>query len=101
VPLAKSIRRMQTPRSSAAEAKCSCARRCAVWKIESGEIAAVRFDEVREEAADAYVLAVPHTALAGIASGKREAECSIACELGQNNKFRPSPACISGFDPGK
>jgi len=33
-------------------------------KIESGEIAAVLFDEGREEAADAYVFAVPHTALA-------------------------------------
>jgi len=33
-------------------------------KIENGEITAVRFDEGREEAADAYVFAVPHTALA-------------------------------------
>jgi zeta-carotene desaturase len=33
-------------------------------KIENGEIAAVRFDEGKEEAADAYVFAVPHTALA-------------------------------------
>ena len=33
-------------------------------KIESGEIAAVRFDEGKEETADAYVFAVPHTALA-------------------------------------
>ena len=33
-------------------------------KIESGEIAAVRFDEGKEENADAYVFAVPHTALA-------------------------------------
>jgi squalene-associated FAD-dependent desaturase len=32
-------------------------------KIESGEIAGVRFDEVREERADAYVFAVPHTAI--------------------------------------
>jgi zeta-carotene desaturase len=32
-------------------------------KIESGEIAGVRFDDVREEKADAYVFAVPHTAL--------------------------------------
>src|SRR4029077_17952690 len=33
-------------------------------KIESGEIAGVRFDEGKEEKADAYVFAVPHTALA-------------------------------------
>jgi squalene-associated FAD-dependent desaturase len=33
-------------------------------KIESGEIAGVRFDEAREERANAYVFAVPHTALA-------------------------------------
>jgi len=34
------------------------------FKIESGEIAAVRFDDGKEERADAYVFAVPHTALA-------------------------------------
>lgn len=33
-------------------------------KIENGEIAGVRFDEAKEETADAYVFAVPHTALA-------------------------------------
>jgi zeta-carotene desaturase len=33
-------------------------------KIESGEIAAVRFDAGKEENADAYVFAVPHTTLA-------------------------------------
>jgi squalene-associated FAD-dependent desaturase len=33
-------------------------------KMESGELAGIRFDEGREEAADAYVFAVPHTALA-------------------------------------
>src|SRR5258708_5316066 len=33
-------------------------------KIENGELAGVRFDEGREETADAYVFAVPHTALA-------------------------------------
>jgi len=33
-------------------------------KIESGEIAAVRFDEGKEENADAYIFAVPHTSLA-------------------------------------
>ncbi len=33
-------------------------------KIENGELAGVRFDEGREEAADAYLFAVPHTALA-------------------------------------
>jgi zeta-carotene desaturase len=33
-------------------------------KIESGQIAGVRFDEEREEHADAYIFAVPHIALA-------------------------------------
>lgn len=33
-------------------------------KMESGELAGVRFDEGREESADAYIFAVPHTALA-------------------------------------
>jgi zeta-carotene desaturase len=33
-------------------------------KIENGEFAGVRFDEGREETADAYLFAVPHTALA-------------------------------------
>jgi len=33
-------------------------------KIENGELAGLRFDEGREETADAYVFAVPHTALA-------------------------------------
>src|SRR6267378_4560200 len=33
-------------------------------KIESGELAGIRFDEGREESADAYVFTVPHTSLA-------------------------------------
>jgi zeta-carotene desaturase len=33
-------------------------------KIENGELAGVRFDEGREETADAHLFAVPHTALA-------------------------------------
>ena len=33
-------------------------------KIENGEIAGVRFDDAKEETADAYIFAVPHTALA-------------------------------------
>ncbi len=33
-------------------------------KIENGEFAGIRFDEGREESADAYVFAVPHTTLA-------------------------------------
>jgi squalene-associated FAD-dependent desaturase len=33
-------------------------------KMESGQLAGVRFDEAREEFADAYVFALPHTALA-------------------------------------
>ena len=33
-------------------------------KIESGELAGIRFDEGREETADAYVFTVPHTSLA-------------------------------------
>jgi squalene-associated FAD-dependent desaturase len=33
-------------------------------KMESGQLSGVRFDEGREESADAYLFAVPHTALA-------------------------------------
>src|SRR5260370_39511312 len=33
-------------------------------KMENGELAGIRFDEGREENADAYLFAVPHTALA-------------------------------------
>ena len=33
-------------------------------KLESGRLAGVRFDESREESADAYIFAIPHTALA-------------------------------------
>jgi zeta-carotene desaturase len=33
-------------------------------KMENGELAGVRFDEGKEETADAYIFAVPHTALA-------------------------------------
>jgi zeta-carotene desaturase len=33
-------------------------------KMENGELAGIRFDEGREETADAYVFALPHTALA-------------------------------------
>ncbi len=33
-------------------------------KMESGELAGIRFDEGREESADAYVFALPHSALA-------------------------------------
>jgi len=33
-------------------------------KLENGELVGVRFDENREETADAYIFAVPHTALA-------------------------------------
>jgi len=32
-------------------------------KLESGRLAGVRFDESREESADAYIFAIPHTAL--------------------------------------
>jgi squalene-associated FAD-dependent desaturase len=33
-------------------------------KMESGQLAGARFDEAREESADAYIFALPHTALA-------------------------------------
>src|SRR5260370_2713142 len=35
-------------------------------KMENGELAGVRFDEGREETADAYIFAVPHTTLADL-----------------------------------
>jgi zeta-carotene desaturase len=48
-------------------------------KIESGEIAAVRFDEGKEENADAYVFAVPHTALAELLpESVKQSDASLA-----------------------
>ena len=35
-------------------------------KIENGQLTGVRFDENREESADAYIFAIPHTALADL-----------------------------------
>src|SRR3984893_13176023 len=48
-------------------------------KIESGEISGVRFDEGREETADAYVFAVPHIALAELLpESVKQADTSLA-----------------------
>jgi zeta-carotene desaturase len=48
-------------------------------KIENGEIAGVRFDEGKEETADAYVFAVPHTALAELLpESVKQADPSLA-----------------------
>ena len=53
-------------------------------KIESGEIAGVRFDEGKEEKADAYVFAVPHTALAELLpESVKQSDPSLG-KLGQN-----------------
>jgi zeta-carotene desaturase len=48
-------------------------------KIENGEFAGVRFDEGREESADAYVFAVPHTALAELLpQSVKQSDASLA-----------------------
>jgi squalene-associated FAD-dependent desaturase len=48
-------------------------------KIENGEISGVRFDEGREETADAYVFAVPHIALAELLpESVKQADPSLA-----------------------
>jgi len=57
-------------------------------KIENGEIAAVRFDEGKEENADAYVFAVPHTALAELLpESVKQSDSSLA----NLDKIRVSP----------
>ena len=57
-------------------------------KIESGEIAAVRFDEGKEENADAYLFAVPHTALAELLpESVKQSDSSLA----NLEKIRVSP----------
>ena len=57
-------------------------------KIENGEIAAVRFDEGKEETADAYVFAVPHTALTELLpESVKQSDPSLA----NLNKIKVSP----------
>jgi len=62
-PPSQSLRRLANPKSAARLVKSS-ARASARPEIENGELAGIRFDEAREETAEAYVFAVPHTALA-------------------------------------
>lgn len=57
-------------------------------KIENGEIAAVRFDEGKEENADAYVFAVPHTALAELLPESVKQSDRLLANL---DKIRVSP----------
>ena len=48
-------------------------------KLESGQLAGVRFDENREESADAYLFAIPHTALAELLpESLKQADPSLA-----------------------
>jgi len=48
-------------------------------KMENGELAGVRFDEGREESADAYVFAVPHAALAELLpESLKQSDASLA-----------------------
>jgi zeta-carotene desaturase len=48
-------------------------------KMENGEFAGIRFDEGREETADAYVFALPHTALAELLpESVKQSEPSLA-----------------------
>jgi zeta-carotene desaturase len=57
-------------------------------KIENGQLAGVRFDEGREESADAYVFAVPHTALAELLpESVKRADPALA----NLDKFKVSP----------
>jgi zeta-carotene desaturase len=57
-------------------------------KLESGEIAGLRFDEGREQSADAYIFAIPHTALAELLpESLKQSDPS----LGHLDKFKVSP----------
>jgi zeta-carotene desaturase len=57
-------------------------------KIESGQLAGVRFDEGREESADAYVFAIPHNALAELLP---ESLKQIDSALANLDKIKVSP----------
>jgi squalene-associated FAD-dependent desaturase len=54
-------------------------------KIENGEIAGVRFDEGREEHADAYIFAVPHSALAELLPESLKQNDPALANLGKIN----------------
>src|SRR5215469_1689861 len=57
-------------------------------KLESGELAGVRFDDHREESADAYIFAIPHTALAELLpESLKQSETALA----HLDKIRTSP----------
>ena len=57
-------------------------------KLESGQLAGVRFDDNREESADAYVFAIPHTALAELLpESLKQADPSLA----HLDKIKTSP----------
>ena len=57
-------------------------------KLESGQLAGVRFDDNREESADAYVLAIPHTAVGELLpESLKQADSSLA----HLDKIKTSP----------
>jgi squalene-associated FAD-dependent desaturase len=57
-------------------------------KLETGKLAGVRFDENREESADAYIFAIPHTALAELLpESVKQSEPSLA----HLDKIKTSP----------
>ncbi|HKW62265.1 MAG TPA: hydroxysqualene dehydroxylase HpnE [Candidatus Acidoferrum sp.] len=57
-------------------------------KLESGQLAGVRFDDNREESADAYIFAIPHTALAELLpESMKQADVSLA----HLDKIKTSP----------
>src|SRR5205814_6292927 len=51
-------------------------------RLENGAIAAVQFDNSREESADVYVFALPHTALANLLPSERSEERRVGKECG-------------------
>jgi len=57
-------------------------------KLESGQLAGVRFDDNREESADAYIFAIPHTALAELLpESLKQSDTSLA----HLDKIKTSP----------
>src|SRR5689334_6404414 len=57
-------------------------------KLESGQLAGVRFDDNREESADAYIFAIPHTVLAELLpESVKQADSSLA----HLDKIKTSP----------
>src|SRR5439155_22005079 len=63
-------------------------------RVENGAVAAVQFDNAREESADAYVFALPHTALANLLPPEIKSANPTLASL---DKIKVSPITVVHF----